>query len=125
MLKRVAALIMVLAFASQVLAGAFACKGDHSSPAEMACCALAKSGNASPAAVICCETVCGEPTNGNPGTHSETKVRPHVPAFVPAVFAVPALIQLPVVPVTTRSCDAALLYRDPPALYLHNSAFLI
>jgi len=128
MFNRLIALFIVLAFASQVLAGGFACGTDkHNSPAEMACCAQAKSGTASPAAMICCETVCGESPNGTPGTHSDATVRPSVSAAPVALHPVAAINQLiaSTVRPSTRPADALLLHYDPPALYLQNSAFLI
>ncbi len=129
MLKRLAAFFIVLVFASQTLAGGFACDGDGSdSAAEMACCKLAKSNAGATMAMLCCQTACGEPTSGMPGPQSETPSHgQQVPA--PTVADIPAisfhLLFAAVSPLSKRSADALLLRLDPPALYLHNSAFLI
>ncbi len=129
MLKRLAAFFIVLVFASQTLAGGFACDGDGSdSAAEMACCKLAKSNAGATMAMLCCQTACGEPTSGTPGPQSETPSHgQQVPA--PAVADLPTtsfhLLLAAVSPLSKRSADALLLRLDPPALYLHNSTFLI
>ena len=127
MLRRLLPVFIILTFASQVLAGAIACtKDDQNTPAEMACCAQAKSATASPAAVICCQTACGEPTSGTPGTESENTVRPRVPVSTLALYPVVTLRHVLPIPVRVFSRpDALFLKHDPPALYLHNSSFLI
>ncbi len=130
MLKRLAALFIVLAFAGQTLAGGFACDGGGSdSAAEMACCQLAKSDAGATTAMLCCQLVCGEPTSGGtPGTQSETPSRAQqVPA--PAIADIPATpfhsLFAVAAPLSQRSANALLLRLDPPALYLHHSTFLI
>ena len=129
MLKRLAAFFIVLVFAGQTLAGGFACDGDGGHSAEeMACCKLAKSNAGATMAMLCCQTVCGEPTSGTPGPQSETPSHgQQVPA--PSVADIPAtafhLLFATVHPLSKRSADALLLQLDPPALYLHNSTFLI
>ncbi len=129
MLKHFAALFIVLVFASQTLAGGYACsKSSNDSAVEMDCCAQAKSANSSPVAMLCCQTVCGEPTSGTPGTQSETLTHgQQIPA--PPVADIQAtsfhLLMAVVSPLSKRSADALLLRLDPPALYLHNSTFLI
>ena len=129
MLKRLAAFFIVLVFASQTLAGGFACDGEDSQSAgEMACCRLAKSNAGATMAMLCCQTACGEPTSGTPGPQSETPSHgQQVPA--PIVADIPAtsfhLLFAEVSPLSKRSADALLLRLDPPALYLHNSTFLI
>ena len=127
MLRRLLPVFIILTFASQVLAGAVACtKGDHNTPAEMACCAQAKTATASPAAVICCQTVCGEPTSGNAGTQSENTVRPRVPVSTVALHPVVTFSHvLPIAAHVFNRRNALDLKYDPPALYLHNSSFLI
>ncbi len=129
MLKRFAAFLVVLIFASQTLAGGFACdsEGGHSAE-EMACCRLAKSNAGATMAMLCCQTVCGEPISGTPGPQSETPSHgQQVPT--PIVADIPAtsfhLLFATVAPLSKRSADALLLRLDPPALYLHNSTFLI
>lgn len=129
MFKRLAAFFIVLAFTSQTLAGGFNCDSDdRSSASEMACCAQAKSASASPVAVMCCQTVCGEPTSGTPGPQSETPTgAKQVPS--PSVVDIPVatfkLLLAVAAPVSKDRADALLLELDPPALYLHNSVFLI
>ena len=129
MLKRLAAFFIVLAFAGQILAGGFACDGDgQNSAAQMACCKLARSNAGATMAMLCCQTVCGEPTGGTPGPQSETPAHGQQ-APAPADADIPAtpfhLLIAPVSPLSKRSADALLLRLDPPALYLHNSTFLI
>ncbi len=129
MLKRLAAFFIVLVIASQTLAGGFACDGDSSdSAAEMACCKLAQSNAGATMAMLCCQIACGEPMSGTPGPQSETPSHgQQVPA--PSVTDLPAssfhLLFAAVSPMSKRSADALHLRLDPPALYLHNSAFLI
>ncbi len=131
MSKRLAALFIVLAFASQTLAGGFACDGDdRNSASGMACCAQAKSANPSPVAMLCCQTVCGEPTSEMPGPQSETPTGgQQVPAPPVAVIDnFVASLKLPLAIAASLykdRADALLLDLDPPALYIRNSAFLI
>ena len=129
MFKRLSALFIVLLFAGQTLAGGFACDGDaDKSMGEMACCAQAQSANASPVAMLCCQTVCGEPTSGMPGPQSETPGQsPQVTPPLVAVEPIPTFdALLAVVALSSkRAPDILLEQPDPPALYLHNSAFLI
>lgn len=127
MLKRLAAFSLVLLFAGNALAGAFACgQGDRSSAVEMACCVLAKSAGASPAAVMCCEVVCGE-SGGTSGTQSEDAVRLRVPALPVAPHPAASFDQLLASSLRplTRPADVSLLGPTPPDLYLQNSSFLI
>lgn len=128
MLRRLGAILIVLAFATPTLAGGFVCgQGDHSSAGEMACCRLAKSLAASPTAVVCCEVVCGESTGGSLGTQSEKAASLQVPAPPVAPLRVDSFDSLlaVVIPVSLKASSTALLRRDPPALFLHNTAFLI
>lgn len=130
MFKRLAALFIVFTFASQVLAGGFVCDGgdEHDSAAEMSCCAQAKSANASPVAIMCCEMVCGEPTNNTSGPQSETPWQPQQVPAPPVTVDLKAsfnTLLAAVSPSTKRSTDGLPPDHDPPALYLHNSAFLI
>ncbi|MCP9496784.1 MAG: hypothetical protein MSG64_20295 [Pyrinomonadaceae bacterium MAG19_C2-C3] len=131
MLKRLVALSIVLLFASQTLAGGFACNGasDGKNSNEMACCAQAKSAASSPVAMLCCETVCGEPTSGTPGPQSETPGQsPQVPAPLVTVTPIPtfeSLLAAVIALNSKRTMDVLLERLDPPSLYLHHSAFLI
>ncbi|MBA3440532.1 MAG: hypothetical protein H0T92_11750 [Pyrinomonadaceae bacterium] len=129
MFKRLITLFIVLLFASQSLAGGFVCDGDeHKSAAEMSCCAQAKSAAGSPVAMLCCEIVCDEPTSGTPGPQSETAgQQPQVPAPPVAADSITTFYSLlPVGALKFKgSTDALSEDPDPPALYLHNSVFLI
>lgn len=125
MLKRLAAFFIVLAFASQTLAGVLMSgKIDRNGVCEMACCALAKSAVAMPMAMICCQTVCGE---SNAGLQSEAAAQKQLTAPPVASHRTLAFnLSHPVaIPIFLRSADAAFLHRDPPALFLQHSSFLI
>lgn len=138
MLKHFAALLIVLAFAGQILADGFACeKGGHSA-AEMSCCRKAKSADSSPVAMICCQTVCGEPTSGTPGPQSDSgshRAQITAPVFTGQIIASINTLLTELFPVAERStrslivekrsADALILQLHPPAVYLNNSAFLI
>ena len=129
MFKRLVALFVVLAFASQTLASGFACGGnDRGSASGMACCAQAKSATPSPVAMICCRIVCGKLTSEMPGPQSETPISgSQVPPPVVVNNPVVSFNLLPPVVVTSSRyrSDASLLKLDPPPLYIYNSAFLI
>lgn len=127
MLKHLAATLIVLAFAGQSLAGGVACdKSGPRSGAEMACCEQAKSGTGSTAAMLCCQVVCGEPTDGTSGPQSNAATHQQqipAPAIVAnSVFQIDALFpgDAPI-----KSADVLRVQHSPPALYLHNSSFLI
>jgi hypothetical protein len=139
MLKRLAALLTLLAFAGQALAGGFVCgqdahksaskmaslaKGGGGSSCEMACCVQGKSPAASPVAMVCCEVVCGEQSSGG---QFETAIPPHLPAPLVAPHRIPSfdLLGAAGLAISFRSAESLLLDCDPPALFLHHSAFLI
>ncbi|MBA3713638.1 MAG: hypothetical protein H0W76_14485 [Pyrinomonadaceae bacterium] len=129
MLKRLAAFFVVLVIASQTLAGGFACDGDGGHNAsEMACCKLAKSNAGATMAMLCCQIACGEPMSGTPGPQSETPSHGQQ-APAPTVADIPStpfhLLFAAVSPLSKKAADALHLRLDPPALYLHNSTFLI
>jgi hypothetical protein len=143
MLKRVAALLMILLFAGQALAGGVVCGVDaisksvnHTDEAacpmqsmgecdEMACCEQGKSPTGALTAMICCEVKCGESTGG-----AQFDFAPQM--FVPAPHAVSvrailldAMGEAEIAVVSLRSASYKLLHHDPPDLYLSNSTFLI
>jgi hypothetical protein len=145
MLKRVAALIMVLLFAGQTLAGGIVCGIDaisdglnHSSEAtcsmekpgecdDMACCLQGKSPTGSIVAMICCEVKCGESTGG-----AQFNFAPLTLAFAPPVIALRLVsldalseVEASLAAVSLRSAENNFLHHDPPSLFLQNSAFLI
>ncbi|HKQ05636.1 MAG TPA: hypothetical protein VJ464_10925 [Blastocatellia bacterium] len=129
MLHRLAALVIVLAFIGPELAGGLVCaesSGCHGM-ARMACCAMAKSPAASPAAMLCCQTVCGESTDDTPTAQPQASAQqldfsqPTVRVRVEPsdrLFAAQLAVSM-------RSAESALLYHDPPDLFLHHSTFLI
>ncbi len=144
-LRRIAALIMVLMIASQALAGGIACGldalsnclGDKTEMAcpmhgqddceAMACCARGKSPTGSVVAKICCEVVCGESTSG-----SQFNFTPQTLAFAPPVLSYRAVEFQSLnsdtdsaFSVFLRSAENGLLSHDPPDLFLVNSTFLI
>ena len=126
MLKHFATLLIAVVLAGQSLAGELACdKSGNHGPAEMACCKQAKSATGSPAATLCCRIACGEETSGPLGLQSEASTSQHqVPT--PAIVADLVIPSHPLFAGSLSSRSAgALLGPSPPALYLHNSSFLI
>lgn len=139
MMKRLTALLMVLAFAGQILADGFACEmGDDHSAAEMSCCKKAKSADSSPVAMLCCQTVCGEPTSGTLGPQSEqgsqgmqvpaplftVQLLTSINTLLAELFPVSKGSTEPLI-VKKRAADAIILQHNPPSVYLNNSTFLI
>jgi hypothetical protein len=143
MLKRVAALLMILLFASQALAGGIVCCVDvisksfnHADEAacqmqgvgecdEMACCAQGKSPTGSLTAMVCCEVKCGESTGG-----AQFDFAPQMLVPAPRAVSVRAILldtmgETEAAVVSIKSAAYKLLHHDPPDLYLSNSTFLI
>jgi hypothetical protein len=145
MLKRVAALLMILLFASQALAGGIVCgaraisdgfnQTDESAcqmqsegecdKGEMACCAQGKSPTGALAAMVCCEVKCGESTSS-----AQFDFAPQTPIPAPRVISVHAVLlaamdETETAIVSIKSAAYKLLHHDPPDLYLSNSTFLI
>ncbi|MGH9838473.1 MAG: hypothetical protein ACREEM_06795 [Blastocatellia bacterium] len=145
MLRRVAALLMVLLFAGQAVAGGIACSidainngFDNTSETscsmqeagdcdEMACCALGKSPTGSMAAMVCCEFKCGESTGG-----AQFNFTPQTLILAPSVVAIRLVPLAPLSEVDAsagdilfKSAENNLLHHDPPDLFLSNSTFLI
>ena len=145
MLKRVAALLMVLLFAGQALAGGIVCGIDAISNGlrltdeaacsmqstgecdGMACCMHGKSPTGSVVAMICCEVKCGESTSG-----AQFNFAPQTLSLAPSgvVIRLVSLESLSKVTdsgaaVSFRSAENNLLHHDPPDLFLSNSTFLI
>ncbi|MGE0129212.1 MAG: hypothetical protein AB7U82_14140 [Blastocatellales bacterium] len=143
MLKRVAALLMILLFAGQALAGGIVCGIDAISSRfsqvdeaacsmqsmgecdEMACCLQGKSPTGSVVAMVCCEVKCGESTGG-----AQLNFAPQSPALAPPVITI-RLVSLESfnaessATVSFKWAESALLHHDPPDLFLSNSTFLI
>jgi hypothetical protein len=130
MLKRLAALSLVLVFASQALAGGinmcFSSEGN--SHADMACCKQVQSGTATSAQMLCCEILCGARSGGFPGSQSTSSV--NVPTPVISVVVHPVALLKPQDSLASalfskRRADAPLDHFNPPDIYLQNNAFLI
>ncbi len=143
MLKRVAALLMILLFASQAMAGGIVCGAgaisnsfSHTDEAacsmqsaaqcdEMACCAQGKSPTGALTAMICCEVKCGESTGG-----SQFDFAPQMLVPAPRAVSVRAILldmmgETEIAVVSIKSAAYKLLHHDPPDLSLSNSTFLI
>lgn len=145
MLNRVAALLMVLLFAGQALAGGIACGVDALSNGidqasetscsmqsadvceDMACCLLGKSPTGSVVAMACCEIKCGESTSG-----ALFDFTPLTPAITPSFTAIRIVsldasseTESATANVSVKSAESNLLHHDPPDLFLSNSTFLI
>jgi len=141
--KRIAALVFVLLFASNALAGGTVCgvgaicKGfNHADEAaclmqsmregkETACCKHEKSAAGSLAGMLCREVICGESTNS---TEFDFATQTLIPT--PRVFSVRAILldamgEAETAAVSIKSADHKLLHHDPPDLYLFNATFLI
>jgi hypothetical protein len=143
MLKRVAALLMILLFAGQALAGGIVCGGraisksfNHTDEAactmqsvgecdEMACCEQGKSPTGVMAAVICCEVKCGESTSGAQFNFAPQNLVPMPRVVCLRVVLPDAMGEAEAAVVSIRSTAYKLLHHDPPDLYLSNSTFLI
>ena len=135
MLRRVAALLMVLLFAGQALAGGIAygieaiSNGfDNTSKCDdMACCALGKSPTGSMVAMICCEIKCGESTSGAQFNFAPQTLTLAPPLVVIRVVSLVAVSELETSPdaVSIRAAETHLLHHDPPDLFLSHSTFLI
>src|SRR5262245_41480332 len=145
MMRSMAALIMVLVFAGQALAGGIVCGLDALNSSlnhtdemdcstesqgdceDMACCAQGKSPTGSVVAMVCCEVFCGESTGGaqfdfTPQTFS---LAPTVVSYRTAEFDSFGSDIASSYSVFLRSADNHLLAHSPPDLFLVNSTFLI
>ncbi len=145
MLKRMAALLMILLFAGQALAGGIVCGIDalsngfdnasemscpmqgESDGDEMACCALGQSPTGSVAAMICCEVKCGESTGG-----AQFDFTPQTLTLAPPVVMIRVVSLVPlreveasITSIPIKSAENHLLHHNPPDLFLSQSAFLI
>lgn len=145
MLKRVAALLMVLFFAGQALAGGIVCGIDAISNGlrltdeascsmqstgecdGMACCIQGKSPTGSVVAMICCEVKCGESTGGAQFNFVPQTLAPAPPVVTIRLISLDALSEVAAsnAIVFVRSAENNLLHHNPPDLFLSNSTFLI
>ena len=146
MLRRIAALLLLLVITGQAMAGGIACgveaisnglneqtackmqsQGDCEGMAEMACCALGQSPTGSIAAMICCEVKCGESTSG-----AQFNFTPQRLMFAPPVVTIRVVSLVPwseveasATSIPIRSAENHLLHHHPPDLFLSNATFLI
>jgi hypothetical protein len=143
MLKRVAALLMILLFAGQAMAGVVVCGVDaisksinHTDEAacpmqsmgecdEMACCLQGKSPTGALAAMVCCEVKCGESTGGAQFDFAPQMLVPAPRAVSVRAILLDAMGETETAIVSIKSAAYKLLHHDPPDLYLSNSTFLI
>ena len=143
MLKRVAALLMVLLFAGQAMAGGIVCGVDaiskslnHTDKAacpmqsegecdESACCSQGKSPTGALAAMICCEVKCGESTGGAQFNFVTQELIPAPRVVTIRTVLLDAMGEAETAVVSIKSAAYKLLCHDPPDLYLSNSTFLI
>ncbi|MEP7274486.1 MAG: hypothetical protein ABI882_23550 [Acidobacteriota bacterium] len=143
MLRRAAALLMVLLLAGPALAGGIACSIDGISLNEtsrpacsmqmtgddegMACCLLGQSPTGSMMAMICCEVKCGESTNGAQFDFAPVTLLLTPPVISLRPFSLVSLgpVELSTTSIFIRSTENSLLRHDPPDLFLSNSTFLI
>ncbi len=145
MLRRIAALIVVLVFTGQALAGGIVCgidaRGHGLNSAdemacpmqsegdceEMACCAQGKSPTGSVVAMVCCEVICGESTGGAQFnfTPQTLALAPPIVNYRPVGFDSLSSDTDSALSVFLRSAENDLLSHDPPDLFLVNSTFLI
>ena len=144
MLKRVAALIMVLLFAGQAMAGGIVCgveaisnslnqsseeicPMEKSGSCDMACCMQGKSPTGSIVAMICCEVKCGESTGGAQFNFTPLTLAPAPPVVAIRLISLDALgeAEASLAAISLRSAENNFLHQEPPLIFLQNSAFLI
>jgi hypothetical protein len=143
MLKRVAALLMVLLFAGQAMAGGIVCGVDtinkcfnHTNEAacptqsagecdETACCARGKSPTGALAAMICCEVKCGESTGGALFDFAPQTLIPAPRVIRLRTVSLDATGWAETAVVSIKTAAYKILHHDPPDLYLSNSTLLI
>lgn len=128
MLKRIAALLFVLAIAGQVYAGVCGCM-DANDEATHSCCKRSRSSSGAIKAKDCCAADCSRPQTERP-TQDRSNPRPQI-----KLQAVTPSVQLPAVSVERTSVtplltkqrltDHRLKRPRPPELYLRHHAFLI
>jgi hypothetical protein len=141
--KRIAALVFVLLFASNALAGgtvcgvSASCKSiNHADEAaclmqsmnegdEMACCKHEKSAAGALAGMICCDVICGESADSAEFDFAAQNLTPAPRVIVVRTILLDAIGEAETAAVSIKSADYKLLHHDPPDLYLFNSTFLI
>lgn len=145
MLKRLAAFLILLAFAGQALAGGIVCSVDAIANGlnqideavcsmqgmgecdNMACCTQGKSPTGSIVAMICCEVKCGESTGGAKFNFTPQSLVPATLIVTIRLVSLDALgeVKASAAAVSVRSAGDRLLHHNSPDLFLSNSTFLI
>jgi hypothetical protein len=148
MLKRFAALLMILLFAGQAMAGGIVCgidaiskglnrpseSGEATCPMEksgacddMACCRLGKSPTGAMGPMICCEVKCGESTGGAQFDFTPLNLAPAPSLIVVRLVSLDALseAEASVAAASLRLAENDFLRHEPPSIFLQNSSFLI
>ena len=127
MLRRVAALVMILLLTAPALAGGIVCGFDaiSNSRDEMDCCLLGTSPTGSALAMVCCEVKCGKSTGG-----SQFEFTQQAFVLVRSVVTIrhtslDVLGEVEATGLSVRSAARNLLRHHPPDLFLSNSTFLI
>ena len=119
--------LLVIVFASQLLAGEFVCdKGSQNCPGEMDCCESGHSLIPSPVAATCCQTICREATSNAiiEATLHEQLLMPLASSSLITSFDT-SDAAASAVAVLFNTTANAVLHHDPPALFLINCTFLI
>jgi hypothetical protein len=145
MLKRVAALIIVLLFAGQAMAGGImcgveaisnglnqsnesseaACPMEKSGECDMACCRQGKSPTGSIVAMVCCEVKCGESTGGAQFNFTPLTIALALPVIAIRLVSLDSLseAEASLSAVSLRSVENDFLHHDPPDLFLQTPPF--
>jgi hypothetical protein len=132
MLKRLFAILFIIALTGQVWAGVCLCldTGEEDAHAKMSCCKREKAQANQVSARPCCDEPCGE-TNGNKLPFSPSESNNKIPA--PVLNAIEKFINsfnrkpnytAPLI-ISKRSGDRRLQLSHSPDFYLQNHAFLI
>jgi hypothetical protein len=141
--KRLAALVFVLLFASNALAGGTVCGAgaicksfDRAGEAacltqimregaEMACCEQEESPAGALSEMICCDVICGESADSAEFDFAAQSLIPAPRVIVVRTILLYAIGETETEAASIKSADYKLLHHDPPDLYLFNSTFLI
>src|SRR5215813_3404810 len=128
--KRIAALVFVLLFASNALAGGTVCgvgaicKGfNHADEAaclmqsmregyELACCKHEKSAAGSLAGMLCCEVICGESTDSAEFDFATQTLIPAPRVIIARIVLLDAMGETETAAVSIKSADYKLLHHD-------------
>jgi len=127
MLRRVAAILFILALAGQIYAGVCGCMGGESETAH-ACCKPKTAIENSMQGKACCETACAMSHSGNVipdrlETLAKITFQAVEPTAAPSFpFVAPSIVRNAYAPIRSLR-DAA--YVRPPELYLRHHAFRI